>query len=526
MLRFRLANKRSRQMFGALGRALLAALLVTAWSSWAHAAPRDATALRLDKSAMNRDYFETHFKTAAHKLKHALALCGRSACSAGVRARLERDLGVVYVVGLHDSARGIAAFKKAVADDPSIQLDPAFVTPEVRAAFAAAHGGGAAGQGGLQLRRVTEQRVNRPVPVYVEVSEGTEPNEVRLYFKRDDQEHYRSVTMKRIGDGYGGLIPCDIVRHTGTVDYFVRAFSGDQAIAQAGSDHQPLQVNIVDELDEEPPHWPNHPPPARCGAKSTSSCESDSDCASGQHCNDSGRCVAAHAAPSGPSKFLLSLNVEQDAGIIGGSNVCTEQSQLNDGFACFRSDGVQYHGNPLLGRGDSIGSGMAFATTRILIGGDYLIGGHFTVGLRLGYVLRGGGPRPDGGKSFQPFHAEARVAYFVRNGAFDASGFSPYFFLSGGLAQVDAKNRLVVFENPAGETLVNGLLCRTPYQCNPARQYLDAWRKMGTSFVGPGVGVYYALGKKTGMSAELRYMALFPTSGSALSLSVGFAYGL
>jgi hypothetical protein len=505
--------------------ALLAVLLTAAWPRVAYAGSRDATANRLDNAAMNEDYFATRFDAAVRKLEHALALCGRDGCSAQVRARVERDLGVVYVVGLHDTAKGVDAFKRALADDPAIELDPAFVTPEVNAAFAAARKGGqvtaapAAAPGELQLRRVTGQRVKHPVPIYVELPEGAQPAEVRLYFKRAGQDHYRSVRMKRVGEGYGGLIPCDVVSHAGTVDYFVRALdSDDQPIAHAGSDDQPLKVDLVEELDEKAPRWPDHEPPARCEARHEPACETDSDCASGQTCSDAGRCVAhpANAAKS-PLPFRISLNVEQDAAFGGGSNVCTEQSQLNDGYACFRDNGTQYHGTPIVGAADSIASGFALATTRVLVGGDYLLGDHFTVGLRLGYVLRGGGPRPDGGKSFLPFHAEARAAYFLRDGGFNAAGFNPYFFLSGGLAQVDSKQRLLVFENPNAPPPPNQI-------DNPPSQDLDAWRKMGTSFVAPGVGVYYALGARTGLTAELRYMALFPTSGGALSLSLGFAF--
>jgi hypothetical protein len=520
MLRVRqVPDRGARRPFRAFALALVAGLSSMVAPRAALARSRDAVVRRLDKIAMNKDYFATHFDTAVHRLEHALALCGKSNCSPKARAQVERDLGVVYVVGLHQSAKGVASFKQAVADDPTIQLDPAFVTPEVTAAFAAAKGQGGSPEGGatgLQLSRVTEQRVKHPVPIYVSLGIGTDASEVRLYFKRDDQDHYRSVRMKHVGDGYGGLIPCDMVQHTGTIDFFVRALQQDQPVAHVGSDDQPKKVDIVEELDEGSPHWPGHDAPERCGGEEQTACQSDSDCSGGQHCNDAGHCVAKSAAPHGGSPVRLSLNVEQDAGFVGGSNVCTVSSQVNDGFACFRANGSQYHGNPIVGREDSIGSGLTFATTRVLVGGEYLLGTHFTIGLRLGYVLRGGGPKPDGGKGFLPVHAEARVGYFVRKDGFNASGFNPYFFLSGGLGQIDSKNQVAVFEDTT----------RPSTQANPPGQPLDAWRKMGTSFVGPGVGAYYALSEKTGLTAELRYLLLFPTSGSAMSFSLGFALGI
>lgn len=479
---------------------------------------------------MNKDYFEARFKTAAHKLKWALALCGRYRCHRKVRAQLERDLGVVYIVGLHNTAKGVAAFKKALHADRKIRLDPAYVTPAVRDAFDRARGRSPNRNRKLHLRGVTEQAVRHPVPVFVESGKGLDAAEVRLYFKRSDEDHYRSVTMMQVGDGYGALIPCDTVHDLGTVDYFVRAFDkDDDPIGHAGSDNDPRKVEIVAALDEEAPHWPGRAPPQRCEAESESEsgaapgCESNSDCGSDQTCNDAGHCVAkakpsAKSAP-GSSKFLVSLAVEQDTAIVGGSNVCTEQSQLNDGYACFRANGSQYHGSPVLNRADGIGSGFTLATTRVLVGIDYLLFDHLTLGVRLGYVLRGGGPRPDGGKSFLPVDAEARAAYYLSHGGFNASGFNPYFFLSGGAAQVDATNRVFVFEDTSKPP--------PPYQIdNPPTQYLDAWRKMGTSFIAPGVGVHLALGKTTGLLAELRYKTFFPTSGSALSLSLGFAFGL
>ncbi len=114
------------------------------------------------------------------------------------------------------------------------------------------------------------------------------------------------------------------------------------------------------------------------------------------------------------------------------------QSQVDGSFTCFRKSGSQYHGTPIIGQRDQVSTGILLATTRFKLASDYAWD-NYDLGLRLGYVLRGGGPQPDGGRRFIPFHAEARFSYWLGKTAYENAGVQPYFFLGGGLAQVDAR---------------------------------------------------------------------------------------
>lgn len=478
--------------------ALCVALLPLLVATPAHAAAPDARARRLDHEAMNQDYLATHFKAAEKKLKKAVNVC-QSGCSTELLARILRDLATVYIVGLKDPAHGLEAMQNALAADPHLKLDPAFVTPDLESAYKAAGGKGKAGSasasGELEHEPVTEQRRGTPVPVYVEPSGDVGAKTYKLYFRSSPDESWHSVHLHPVGDGYGGNIPCDAVTKHDSVQYYVHAVDkDDHLVASAGSPDNPYKVALVQELYGSTPHLPGRKPPESCSGGGGSS-------------------------TGGPSPAWLSLSIEQDFALVGGNDVCSMQSQLTKGFSCFRSDGVQYHGSPLPGVADKIGNGMAPATTRILLGSELLLGKQFSVGLRLGYVLRGGSPQSDGGKKFLPLHAEARLSYFLSSGGMSGGGFVPYIFAGGGVAQIDVKKSVPVIENrnvPPPPSQID----------NPPGQMLDAWKKSGATFAALGGGVYWALGHENGILAELKLMQLFPSSGTAAALDVGYTLGL
>ena len=49
---------------------------------------------------------------------------------------------------------------------------------------------------------------------------------------------------------------------------------------------------------------------------------------------------------------------------------------------------------------------------------------------------------------------------------------------------------------------------------------------MGASFATLGGGIYLPLGHHNGILADAKFMLLFPSSGSAASLDVGYTFGL
>ena len=44
----------------------------------------------------------------------------------------------------------------------------------------------------------------------------------------------------------------------------------------------------------------------------------------------------------------ISLSVQQDVGLVSTTGACSVYSQENEGYACYRADGKQYIGNPVL----------------------------------------------------------------------------------------------------------------------------------------------------------------------------------
>lgn len=126
----------SRPSLSSLG----ALVAFTLYAAVASAEPQDGEASSLAKQAMDGDYLGTQFKEAEQKLQKALKLCGKSDCSAKVRAQVHLDLAIVYIAGLKKQDRGNQEMQAAVAADPSVQLSSDFSTPELEKAFAAAGG--------------------------------------------------------------------------------------------------------------------------------------------------------------------------------------------------------------------------------------------------------------------------------------------------------------------------------------------------------------------------------------------------
>jgi hypothetical protein len=360
---------------------------------------------------------------------------------------------------------------------------------------------------------VTEQTRNTPVPIYAELISEDEEVRATLHYRADDGG-WRSARMQRIGDGFGAEIPCATVKDAEKLQYYIKFKDGEGTnLASAGSKSRPFTIEISAEPVEDPPHFPRRRPPKRCAKSSAAT----SDCESGDEpgCEPE---AAPPPAPAGPPAVWLSFGLAQDVALTSGDQVCTKQSQLEEGFACFRASGTQYHGTPLPGEAGTLGSGPVPATTRVYLASDFRLPSALSLGMRVGYAIAGQGPRPDGGKSFFPMHAELRGQYWFSERAFPAS-VAAFLFASGGVAQIDAKKAVHVVEDrdvpPPPTQLDNG-----------DEQTLDAYQKMGLSFAALGVGVFLPFGGHYGLLCDLKAMALFPDTGAALELELGFALGL
>lgn len=230
---------------------------------------------------------------------------------------------------------------------------------------------------------------------------------------------------------------------------------------------------------------------------------------------------AAAAAPPAVRKvkpLRASLAVEQDFGLVYGANVCAKEGQISGGFGCFRANGSQYHGTP---RRDDGGDPAEphVATTRVLLGLDYLLLDNWTVGLRSGLVVRGDGPKQDGSSAPQSllFHGEARATYWFGATPFRRRGFRWGAFLAGGIAQVDTTWRVRVEEDTRRPPAVTQPL-------NPPVQTLDAYQKSGTGFVGGGAAMACSFDDSGSFFLELEIMQLFPSTGTTFAPTIGYEH--
>lgn len=217
---------------------------------------------------------------------------------------------------------------------------------------------------------------------------------------------------------------------------------------------------------------------------------------------------ASAAAPSG----WLGLSLAQDF-LLYGSEPAVCPSSAPDGtsddgaaeYRCYAREG--YVPEPVYGpAGNEISGGIGVATTRVLLGYDHRVGANLLLGVRAGYAF--GGPPRD----FLPLHAEVRGAWYFGAEPFTRQGLRPYVSGAVGLAQLAGRVPLQVYVDEAA------YVDEHPVE-------VDAWRTAGNGFAALGFGLAARVGGGA-LSAELRALQLFGTSASALSLGLGYAYGL
>ncbi|HEY5961251.1 MAG TPA: hypothetical protein VIV60_32060 [Polyangiaceae bacterium] len=97
--------------------------------------PAEKRAAALASEAMNKDFLAMAFDSAEKKLRRAIQICLQQTCTAPFRARLNRDIGVVYIVGMNKIEDGKDEFAAALIGDPTVAISPDMLTDEVNKAF-------------------------------------------------------------------------------------------------------------------------------------------------------------------------------------------------------------------------------------------------------------------------------------------------------------------------------------------------------------------------------------------------------
>ncbi|MFP6683404.1 MAG: hypothetical protein VB934_01775 [Polyangiaceae bacterium] len=419
-------------------------------------AAADAKALNTLQTIIQENYLEMEFPQAANKLEELIKSCA-SSCSAPTRARVQAAYGVVLFAGLQENERGSAAFVEALTLDPTVTLDDDLSTKKMRAAFDEAKAKAKAAGVAIPETGAAKAKTPETPPAPVATNETAKP-----------------------------LAP--------------KAEADERVCCDTGA--------------ECPPGFPI------CGQEGLENwmpCESDGDCKNGYSC-DGASCKPNDSAkadePAGDwAKNWLSLSAQQDFVFFGSeANVCSGGNQ----YYCYYEGDVYYEGIPQPGDqaqvGNAVGGGVGVATTRLMLGYDRSLFENFSLGVRLGYAF-GGGPEVPNGSAFLPVHAAGRVGYWFGSEPFGRTGLRPFVFLTGGMAQIDTRVLVTVYEGDDAYV-------------NDQRTKLHAWRKAGSAFVGGGVGTSFQINNWAGFSAEMKIMQTLGSTATGMSLNLGYTVGL
>jgi hypothetical protein len=461
--------------------------------------------------------------------------------------------------------------------------------------------------GGMQCTPIERQvQTRRRIPVSCQTSAPATKAEIR--YQEFGAADWKSVPMQRKGQALQGEVPCSATKVAGALRMFVVA--QDQAgdlVDNFGTKADPVTFEVAENVTTEPPAFPGMAAPERCpeeeecppglpGCPSAAkcgdkdwgaSCDSSVECKCGLLCMGGtcetapscdtnadcevgvcfeGKCsiIEGAAAARGPFKrHWVGLHVAQDLAFIGGSDVCVGSVQKNESFACFYAGTEDPYntvydpagqernyrrGEPFPGAG--IATGAALATTRALLSYDFALTPNIAVGTRLGFAFNGGPPA--GTTKFLPIHAEARGTYYFLG--LDRTGFRPYVALSGGLAQVDAKVQIKVYECAyflqPGDDPEAGTASNEYWDCvggnedlrqrliaerdrrlaagedtDAVAPTLDVYKKMGQGFASAGGGVVYAFTDRLGVQLNVNAMLMLPSIGFVIEPSLGMQYG-
>ncbi|MCB9585723.1 MAG: hypothetical protein H6718_10005 [Polyangiaceae bacterium] len=470
------------------------------WLSVAHAGPAEDS-LKLADQAMNEDFLATDFKGALKKLKTALKKCAK--CENPVKARLYRDLGLLYATGFNNKGAALVNFQKAVKLDKAVTLPRAYASEDVKKLFLKAGGR----KETLLHDAVNEQKKNTPVPIYAELL-GEVPDAVlTVHYRVEGQKVFKELAMDSRSGGFGAYLPCESVLNKDSIEYYVTVNRADKLVSTSGSEELPFKVEMAEEIDGEVRSLPGDSEPQSCAKPVTPDLDDD---------DLDDEPPPPEEEPKRKHKNVwVSLGVQKDLALVGGTDICTSSSQEAGPFYCFREDGSQYQGAPVEGLYDKIDTGFVPATTRVMLGLDIGLTDSLSAFGKAGYVF-GTGPTPDGLAESLKFHAEAGLKlWLTSSGAFPTEGLGVYVAGSGGLGQVDAKKNVPVQERTDVTT-------RQP---NPPGQQVDAWAKYGQGFGALGVGFFYPLGPGAVM-LDLRGMYMLPSSGFVAAPALGYGIGL
>ena len=517
------AKRRSQRRTSALRLVIGLALASGMAAAQPAGANPDKEALKMAKSAILKEYVRRKYDRAKDQMQEAVKYCKKKQCSDQTKARLYRDLGVVFAGGFKDKKRGLVAFEMALKLNPKITLDKRVATWKLRQLFKEAKQAEPAepfpppkeepaAPPEVEHEPIGEAPVGFPVPIYAEIPEDAAGAELGLSFRPQGEDSWQSLPLESVGDGYGAEIPCDWVGAKDKLEYYLYAVVGENEIPVSGSPGEPHVITLTTQPVEPALSFPLKDPPDACKGAAAAAAPKEAEAA-----------AEPAEAPDGEIKTLwVQLVVQQDWTIVGRQDVCSIEGQ-NDSFYCMRRrDGVQYIGIPIPGYNDQIQTGIRWSTTRALLGARVGLG-PASVGATVGLAFRGSGWTPAGASPFLPLHLEARGSFWFLGDAF-APQFGIYALAAFGVAQMDIDARTWLREDP--DSAYGEWWERPQPDNNPdVDQEMDVVHRAGRHFVALGAGAFLPLVGHLALVLELRGGYLFPATAPALSAGLGAAYG-
>jgi hypothetical protein len=500
------------------------------------AAPAAAVDKRAEAAAnsaikkASSDYLATNYEAAAARLQKAVRTCGARKCKPGTKAAVLRDLGTMQFRN-GDVGAAKKTWGEAFALQADVTLNPDYDTPDLHAAFEEARGTGSPmgeqPSGDFAHTPAGEQKVNTPLPVYVEYPGAGSMVRVVAKYKGAAMNDWGRVDLKKMGSGWGGLIPCSAVTK-GVLRYWVQGFDdGGDPVASSGDPKHPFTVPISDDIAGEAPHFPGESPPKTCGEE-TECPPGLPGCGVDEEEKSEGGASEEAAAPPPPgtyAKLWFGLSGMLDfISMPGGDDVCrlnpTNAAPTNAAnLYCTNPDGSDFprrndkgNQNSLLqpGQGGHIDGGIQPGDVRVMLSFDYALSPAFLVGGRLGYVLNaytGKAAVTDGRAFGADIDLEARATYLFGKEPLANVGFAPMVFGGGGISEFDGHTTTIV-------TLTT-------------QQPVNVWKTSGPLFVDFGAGVRYAFSLRAAFTLAARLNAAFAngfvtTYGPELGIQYGF----
>lgn len=110
----------------------------------------------------------------------------------------------------------------------------------------------------------TEQKVLAAVPFYFALPNVTYIRGATLYYKPFGAKKFARAAMSRLEKGFAAVVPCESIRVTGNLEYFIRLYDdGGELQDSLGTRAAPLVVAIRTELQGGTPALPGKIP-ERC----------------------------------------------------------------------------------------------------------------------------------------------------------------------------------------------------------------------------------------------------------------------